>query len=377
MKGQTILIDNIPYTVTSVDPPYHLTVTPDAPVHLDDRVSYAVSLALQASCGTALDGYFIIATPESRQISISQINNGLHWDPLDTKYKEAYTDNIAMLLADHQELWVLGTTLGVEVWRDTGAADFPFERDLGAIIQMSGCVAPWSVVSLAFGVAWLGGDPHGKVVAYRAQGFSPVRISTHAVEDAWSKYSKVTDAEAFVYSLDGHETWVLNFPTANKTWAWDSRTQLWYEKQYASGGRHRARFGGYVWGSYYVGDYASGKIYRMGNDLYDDDGISIQCIRRCPHLSQEEQRLFFSSLRLDMEPATGLTATLSYSNNGGRTFTTPIPPSGNLVSNGDPANVVGIEWRRLGSGRDRVFEVQLSASSRIAISNAFLNTGSG
>jgi hypothetical protein len=115
----------------------------------------------------------------------------------------------------------------------------------------------------------------------------------------------------------------------------------------------------------------------MANDLYDDAGTPIQCSRTCPHLSQEEQRLFFASFRVDMEKATGLSAALSWSNNGGVDFNTPIPPSGELVSNGTPGNTIGQEWRRLGSGRDRVFKLDLSASSRIAISQAYLNTGSG
>lgn len=373
MAGHPILINEITYTVASVDPPYHLTLTSSAGVHLDDRVPYAASVPVTASCGACLDGYFIVAAPESGEIHVSAIRNGLHWDPLDSKIKEAFPDNIAMLLADHQELWVSGTTLATEVWRDTGAADFPFERDLGAIMQI-GCLAPWSVVRIAQGVAFLGGDPQGKPVCYRAQGFQPVRISTHAVEVAWESYSTVADAEAWVYLLDGHEVMVINFPTGNATWCWDAKTQLWFERQYGTSGRWRGRNHGYVWGRHYVGDYATGDLYKMSNDLYTDDGTEIVHIRRCPHLSEEQKRLFFSVFRVDMEKATGFDATLSWSNNGGKDFTTPIRPDGELVSNGTPGNTIGQEWRRLGSGRDRVFELKIWASSRVAITNAYLNT---
>ena len=52
-------------------------------------------------------------------------------------------------------------------------------------------------------------------------------------------------------------------------------------------------------------------------------------------------------------------------------------PSGAQVANGDPARIVSQRWSRLGSSRDRVFRLRGSATSRVAIVNAYLDTTAG
>ena len=134
----------------------------------------------------------------ARIFQISAIDDGKSWNPLDFGVKEAYGDGIQALLADHEQLWIFGDKT-TEVWQDTGAAAFPFQRIAGAFVQM-GIPAPNTAVKLAGTVAWLGGDARGRTVAYAANGFIPTRISTHAVESAWFLAGPVGDATSFAYS---------------------------------------------------------------------------------------------------------------------------------------------------------------------------------
>jgi hypothetical protein len=73
-----------------------------------------------------------------------------------------------------------------------------------------GCAAALSVAADDNTVFWLGDD----YVAYRAEGYRPLRISTHPVErmiEAVSDVGKAA-AEAFFYTMGGHKFYTLSFP---------------------------------------------------------------------------------------------------------------------------------------------------------------------
>ena len=144
---------------------------------------------------TYQDGYFIVAGDNSQKFYISGLLNGSAWDGLDFASAEGAPDNTIGLISDHRELWLFGDT-SAEIWVNTGNADFPFERSGNAFIE-HGCAAAASVAKLDNTVFWLGADDRGSGIVWRAQGYTPVRISTHAVEKAISGYADISDAVAF------------------------------------------------------------------------------------------------------------------------------------------------------------------------------------
>src|SRR5579872_5819337 len=179
----------------------------------------SASLVVAASTGAFMDGYFIAAQPASRNIQISSLYDGTMWDPLDFAVKEGYPDPITSILADHEQLWIFGSQK-TEVWYDSGALNFPFVRIPGAYVEQ-GCIAPFSPASLDNSVFWLGGDARGAGIVWRAVGYSPLRVSNHAIEEQFRKYiltSTIQDAIGYAYQEGGHSFYVLNFPSANHTW---------------------------------------------------------------------------------------------------------------------------------------------------------------
>ena len=330
---------------------------------------------VEALSGAFLDGYGIIHNAFEKQFYLSGLNDFTSWDPLDVQTQEAYPDNIFRILADHRELWVFGDQT-IEVYRNEGDIDLVFRTDPSAFIDI-GLVATWSAVKIpGMGPAWLGGDYRGRAVAYRVSGFSPVRVSNHAVEQAWHSYSAVSDAIGWIEAWHGHTFWVLTFPTANATWVYDLTTEMWHERAFgASLDRHRARCHAYTFGKHFVGDHTTGQIYEMDTDLYDDDGTATTRLRTAPHISQEEKRMFYSRFQLDLE--TGETAdpefTLDWSNDGGHTFS-----PGRTITAGAISNFTArAKWNRLGSARDRVFRVTSTAAMRHAWINAYLGASEG
>jgi hypothetical protein len=232
---------------------------------------------------------------------------------------------------------------------------------------------------------WIGADLRGQPCCYRAQGFQPVRISTHAIETVWGSYSTIADAEAFVYELDGHEFYQVSFPTAGTTWVYDftASTQmgrpLWHERQYYDGTRHRARFHAFVWGKHWVGDYSTGAIYEMSSSQYQDAGQAIHCVRTFQHLCEERLRQFFSRLQADLETGNAsVTVQLEWSNDGGHTF--PSSRTVTIAQNdggGNPNYAARAIFNRLGSARDRVFRLTITGNCRIALINGYLDAVQG
>jgi len=321
-----------------------------------------------ATSGGFIDGYFLAARPDSRQFDISEINDGTTWDALEYAIKEAYPDHIKRLFVDHSDVWLFGTE-SIEVWRNTGNADFPFQRDPGAFI-MKGLKAKYSTVRLAGGVAFLGGDSRGSTVAYHAVGFQPKRVSTHAIETMWKSYNDTTNAVSFAYSDNGHDFWVIQFPNEG-TWVYDATTQIWHERSFWDGSDHarwKPQYHCEAFGKHLVGDYGSGKIFEMGGEIMDDDGTVIKRLRAAPDVNQDGRPIFYDQFQLDLLTGAGtLSATLEYTDDGA-TWKTRDTLSPAYLDFG--ARVI---WRRLGRSRNRAWRVQIESSGLVVITDAFIN----
>ena len=257
-----------------------------------------------------LDGYFVFSQPDSQKFWVTQLLDGTSIDPLDFASAEGSPDRLVSLIVDHRETWLFGTT-SVEVWYNAGGADFPLERIQGAFNEL-GCAAAYSVAKLDNGLFWLGADARGKGIVYRSNGYTGVRISTHAIEWQIQSYSRIDDAIGYTYQQDGHSFYVLTFPTANATWVFDVATGAWHER--ASWitnrlGRHRSNCQMAYNGEVIVGDYQNGKIYAFDMTVYSDAGEIQKWVRSWRALAPGQNNLnrtAHHSLQLDCESGVGL-----------------------------------------------------------------------
>jgi hypothetical protein len=162
------------------------------------------------------------------------------------------------------------------------------------------------------------------------QGYSWVRISTHAVEQSLiDQYTG--DAIAYSYQIEGHEMYVVTFPTINLTWVYDLSTKSWHKwLAFANGvySRHRSNCGAFFANKYIVGDYQNGKLYSIENDVYTEDGATILRLRRAPHLVADFQRQYFDELQIQFQPGVGLGVTPEQTADGIVTELANVPPSG-------------------------------------------------
>ena len=257
-----------------------------------------------------LDGYFVFNQPNSQFIWVSQLLDGTSVDPLDFASAEGSPDGVVGLIADHRELWVFGTD-SVEVWYDSGAADFPLQRIQGAFNEI-GCVSAYTIAKMDNGLFWLGTDARGQGIVYRANGYTGVRISTHAIEYAIAQYGNISDAIAYTYQQEGHAFYVLTFPSGNATWVYDVATQAWHERAGFDDGafmRHRSNCQCNFGGNIIVGDFANGNIYTFDLDVYADNGQIqkwLRSWRALPTGQNNLKRTAHHSLQLDCETGVGL-----------------------------------------------------------------------
>lgn len=373
--GGTLTVGGVGYTISAVySGNWLLLATGPA----TGTYTYSFTVAVTAGSGTFLDGYYIIARPNSKTFNISGFNDGTSWDALDFAQKEGYPDNIATVIADHELLWILGTE-STEPWQNTGAANFPFQRIDAGVINV-GCRAKYSVCRIStLGFAFIGGTQDGQPIGYlMSGGFTPRRISTNAVEKAWDSYSTVLDAIGYVHEWRGHIFWTINFPTADKTWVYDVGMNVWHERGWWNGsanGRERGRCHAYCYGKHLVGDYSSGAVYQMSDTQYTDNGTAIHRSRTGPYAPNPSEGndlyQFFQQFVLDMETGVGSSPVMSldWTNDGGHTFNTPITTTAGAAGNYS-ARVV---WRRLGKVKlpyQRAFRISTTDASKMALIDA-------
>jgi len=259
-----------------------------------------------------LDGYFVFNEPTSQRVWVTSLLDGTSVDPLDFASAEGSPDGLVSLIIDHREAWLFGTN-SVEVWYDSGAADFPLTRIQGAFNEI-GCAAAFSVARLDNGLFWLGADARGRGIVYRANGYTGQRISTHAVEWQIQQYGNLADAVGYTYQQDGHAFYVLNFPTANTTWVYDVSTSAWHERAGwdTSNGvftRHRGNCQMSFANEIVVGDYENGNIYALDLDVYADNGTAqkwLRSWRALPTGKNDLKRTAHHTLQLDCETGVGL-----------------------------------------------------------------------
>lgn len=325
------------------------------------------------------DTFGIVIDPGTQRFFISATNSFISWDALDFASAEGAVDDAVALISDHRELWIFGTT-STEVFYNSGAADFPFERVAGATIE-HGCTAPHSVAKLDNTIFWLGQDINGSGIIWRADGYRPQRVSTHAIEQIlYDQGPALPLATAFTYQQAGHSFYVLNL--SDRALVYDAATGLWHER--AGWDSVNGAFVAYPATCHtaiaplnLVGG-TDGVIYQLDVDTYTyAAGSVLKWLRSWRHGNSEGGIVRYASLTLDAQMGVNdAQVMLRWSNDGGITFGneawTPLVSLGEIGQFGNRA-----VWRRLGKGRDRVFEVSATDPGPVKLMGAYIDAVRG
>jgi hypothetical protein len=357
-----------------------------------------------------VDNYFVYNRPNTQQWGSSNILSPIS-SQLAFSSKDGAPDNLVSMIVDHREVYLLGESSS-EVWVDSGLFPFAFQRIPGTSTQ-HGIAAKFSVARVGNSFAYLSKNTRGDGQVMMMNGYTPTRISTHAVENS-IEGQPIADARAWTYLIEGHEVYVISFPGLDLTWAYDIATGMWHKWLWVDDNnvfhRHRGNCHSHFQNMNLVGDWQNGEIYMLDPNAYTDNGQQIRRVRRAPHLVSEFQRQYFSELQILFQPGVGLEgnvngvtsptngvaglgvaglaiaglnllstqganpqAMLRWSNDGGSTWSNEHWTS------------IGIQgayknraiWRRLGWARDRVFEVVVTDPVKAVIVGANLKAEAG
>lgn len=331
-----------------------------------------------------LDGYFLAFNARTGRVRLSNLNDGTTWDPTQFALRSVQPDSWGALIVNPPDVWLLGE-LSSDVWYDAGSSPFPLAARQGLAIPY-GIAAPFSLAVTGGTVFWLAKNKDGAGLVVRAKGYAPEVISAPDLATAISTYqrtSTISDAEALVYQQEGHTFYVLRFPTANATWAYDLTTGLWAER----GKWNSAAMRYDVWaprchvaafGLHLTGDATTGTIATMDITAGAEvDGTAIRRLRRAPVLIRENRRQSIASFELGFEPGLGTASgqgvnpqvMLRASPDGGKTW------GNERAASLGPMGQYGVRafWSRLGAPRQWVPEITVSDPVPLRIINAYLN----
>lgn len=348
-----------------------------------------------------IDNYFISLVPNSRKFQISSLLDGTQWDALDFALVEGGPENVVGMIDSHRELWMFGSQHG-EIYTDTGAANFPFER-AGELFIEQGLAAAQSLVQMDNSVFWLGLNDKGQCRVFRTDSYNAVGVSNRSTEYFFNQYAKnggVSDAVAYGYQNEsGHSFYVISFPSATAelspqggsvqgvvkgaTWVYDVAENMWHERaSFKAGvyGAHAGRFHAFGYGQHLVGGGdGTGNLYVLSEDVYQDNKQPIKRVRRAPHLVDELKVITYPKLRVSMNVGAGPSGdannvgTLRVSNDGGMTWGNEHDKP--LGDAGQYQQIV--EWRALGRSMRRAFEFSTMINAPVCLADAFVNAVEG
>ncbi len=314
-----------------------------------------------ASTVAFFDNYFIFDRRGTNEGFFSGLADGRAYSGLDFFSAEAQPGFLTAV-EENLELLFLISQNHIETWYDSGAADLPFQRYAGGVIER-GCVAPLTVIKQDDAIFFLGKDH----ILYRLQGNVPIRVSNHGVERAFQSYGDSIDASCLTYTLRGHKMVHINFPSVPASWCFDISTQEWHEREsYDASGKSLGRWRGNcaceIYGQVMIGDAFSGNIYFVDPTNYTEDGNIMPFDLYSAPVHDDKMRVFIDRLELDMEtgvaPA-GLKpfAMLRWSKDGGKTWSQIQP----VRSTGEVGRYLQrLRWISLGQAYQWIFRLTIT-----------------
>jgi hypothetical protein len=366
-------MDSNTTAVVIVSPPLAYSYTPGTTTFA--AISDSDFTARGAGDVEHLDGYMLFREPSTGRFFASDLNSVSAYDSLMFATAEGSPDALVGLKVDHRNAVLFGEKT-VELWENTGASGFPFERMINGLVEI-GCINGKTVAKGDNSVWWVADD----YTVRRLEGMTPMRVSHHPLEK-WLLDATLASMRGYFYSLEGHLCYVLTAPEG--CWVFDVTTQQWHERatydETSWNWANPVRFAGKV----LVGSTDSNVIGELDPEYYYELGETLRMEWTYQPVYAEGARAFHDRLDLIIETGVGLTSgqgsapevMLSFSDDGGRTWVNL--PNRSLGAIG--AYTTRVFWAGLGScasAHGRVYRAAVSDPVRVAITDTILTVRGG
>lgn len=314
-----------------------------------------------------LDGYFIVADAGTGQFYLSALNDGTDWTPASFATAESRADRIVGHVVANEQLYLIGSE-SLEVWYNTGAADFALQRITG-MAGREGCVDAGSIAEYQGEICYLGNQG----VVWRINKGGVAKTSTPQIETTLSVFSSTTSA---IYPYSGHLFYQLS-DSAHGCYVLDLTNGKWHEEADASNSVPRWRhpvvtsFAAYPWAF----DTTNGKVYGLTGG--DQAGSNLNRIRDFGPIGDGSHRLFFERIEFGMEITdesgnSAFTASLYWSDTADFSTVSPVTLTGTISG-----TELRLSYNRLGSSRKRYFRLLYAKKANVVLKYCNLHAHEG
>ena len=337
--------------------------------HSTEVVRYPTDLSTPTTADHVvyLNLRFLANVPGTQQFLFTDTNPGSgvlepdYWSSSDNPLvAESDGDDILGIWVFLQEIYVWGTRT-LEIFQDDGVTPFaPIPQaasHVGLEAKSSVVVADNTLMALCV--------IDGSRCVVRMQGRTPQVIS-QAIESVLSGYGTVSDAVAQVISVGGMHTYLLQFPTEGKTWAYNISSSTWVPWCTGSGqfiGQHVTFVKS--WNKHLIMSNVDGKIYELDRNVNTDAGTAINAYRRTvwtDHDSGARKRCNRLRIKLKKEVSSAGSAYIRWADNGSETWSNykEIP-----LALGSKGFVVDIP--RMGMYTSRRYELSITEDADLCL----------
>lgn len=235
-----------------------------------------------------LNGYTFVMTPTG-EIHNSDLENAQSWNALSFITAEIEPDGGVAISKYRNYLVAFGNwTTEFFYVADANAAPgvSPLARTSQALTQI-GCAAKHSVYSEESRIFFVAQNRSGGRFVARLNEFDVERISTAPIDRYLeAEGANVTNLLASGFSYNGHTFYIIELPSASKTFVWDDITEFWYE--WSTG---EAPFD-FVAQTLHVGTHliqnrSDGVVHTLSGNIYQDNGTNFEVLLRTRLLDYE------------------------------------------------------------------------------------------
>lgn len=324
-----------------------------------------------------LNSKFIANVPESNQFLFTDTNPATnliendYWSSVDNPVTcETKGDHLESLMVAWNEVYAWGTE-GLQIFQDDGVT--PFVNIPGAFAE-AGIEAVYSVIrsdNTIFALCVI----DGKRCVVRFEGRTP-KIVSEPIARILAELPTASDALGSIISVGGIAIYLLQFPSAGQTWAYDFKNDTWSRWGYWNHikGEHDNFIGQHscfakTWNKHLIMSRIDGKIYELSRDVFTDDGNEIVSFRRTGWIDhgnawkRKRSDQFYMKCKVKeqvIDPATGeiekVTMLLRWRDNGNPVWSSYVEIPLNPDYQGDCL----VKMNRFGMYRSRQYEFRLS-----------------
>lgn len=325
-----------------------------------------------------LDGFFIVNDALTDNFFISAVEDPTSWNALDFDAASVAPDAALALAATESLLWIIGDETA-QAYYNSGNPDFPYDIVLNAT-QEVGILAPQSIAESDDGIFYLATTPEGGRFVYQINGTQGRTISFDEQEAFLTTVIDPSDAYGFIYKQAGKSFYVLQLsattgrdPRTTSTLIYNIKAQAWETRELLDGNAWRAGGHGILANQNVVGSRLQAQTLLLDLNNYQDSGQEMIRLRRAQIIHNMNKSLTFWSLIVDVQGGVGNVTSpdpkikMRFSNDGGQTWSSYLTASIGAIGE----TTKRVKFDKLGSGRNRVFEVELSDAVNLVIIAAF------